>query len=310
MFDGTQILYGKLRPYLHNWLNPDFSGVAVGDWWVLKPCRIDKNFLFRIIQTKKFDSVANQSAGSKMPRADWNLISNSEFFIPKSKQEQQKVGEYFQNIDNHITLHQRKLEKLKNFKKAMLEKMFPKNGKKTPEIRFQGFTDDWEQRKLGDEAIEIVAGGDIDKSKLVDNGKYPVFANALTDEGIVGYYAEDYRIKAPAVTVTGRGDVGRVQARKVNFTPVVRLLSVTTEHDVDFLAEAINQNDIVLEFTGVPQLTVPKLAAYRIFFPSTLDEEKKIGNFFLLIDNLITLHQRKLEKLQQIKKAMLEKMFV
>ena len=110
MFDGTQILYGKLRPYLHNWLNPDFSGVAVGDWWVLKPCRIDKNFLFRIIQTKKFDSVANQSAGSKMPRADWNLISNSEFFIPKSKQEQQKVGEYFQNIDNHITLHQRKLK--------------------------------------------------------------------------------------------------------------------------------------------------------------------------------------------------------
>ena len=182
--------------------------------------------------------------------------------------------------------------------------------KKTPDIRFKGFTDDWEQRKLGDEAIEIVAGGDIDKSKLVDNGKYPVFANALTDEGIVGYYAEDYRIKAPAVTVTGRGDVGRVQARKVNFTPVVRLLSVTTEHDVDFLAEAINQNDIVLEFTGVPQLTVPKLAAYRIFFPSTLDEEKKIGNFFLLIDNLITLHQRKLEKLQQIKKAMLEKMFV
>ena len=82
VFDGSQVLYGKLRPYLHNWLNPDFSGVAVGDWWVLKPQNTDKNFVYRLIQTQLFDDVANQSAGSKMPRADWNLISNTEFAIP------------------------------------------------------------------------------------------------------------------------------------------------------------------------------------------------------------------------------------
>ena len=111
-FDGTQILYGKLRPYLHNWLNPNFKGIAVGDWWVLKPNRIDKDFLYRLIQTKKFDIIANQSIGSKMPRADWGLVSNAEFYIPLSFQEQRKIGGIFKNLDNLITLHQRKLKVL------------------------------------------------------------------------------------------------------------------------------------------------------------------------------------------------------
>ena len=147
---------------------------------------------------------------------------------------------------------------------------------------------------MGDEALEILAGGDVDKSRLVENGKYPVIANALTDDGIVGYYEDNFRVKAPAVTVTGRGDVGHAQARKVNFTPVVRLLSVKSNHDVDFLAEAINQNNVVLESTGVPQLTVPKLASYKLFFPPTIEEERKIGQYFLNLDHLITLHQYKL----------------
>lgn len=106
-FDGSQVLYGKLRPYLHNWLNPDFKGIAVGDWWVLKPINIDKKFLYRLIQTQQFDNIANQSSGSKMPRADWNLISNSEFTVPFSKEEQSKIGRYFDSLDNLITLHQR-----------------------------------------------------------------------------------------------------------------------------------------------------------------------------------------------------------
>lgn len=105
-FDGSQVLYGKLRPYLHNWLNPDFKGVAVGDWWVLKPINMDKNFLYRLIQTQKFDNIANQSSGSKMPRADWNLITNSEFVVPISKEEQCKIGKCFNNLDHLVTLHQ------------------------------------------------------------------------------------------------------------------------------------------------------------------------------------------------------------
>lgn len=127
-FDGSQVLYGKLRPYLHNWLNPDFKGIAVGDWWVLKPINMDKKFLYRLIQTQQFDNIANQSSGSKMPRADWNLISNSEFMVPFSKEEQSKIGRYFDSLDHLITLHQQKCAALKEFKKYMLQNMFPQKG--------------------------------------------------------------------------------------------------------------------------------------------------------------------------------------
>ena len=125
-FDGSQVLYGKLRPYLHNWLSPDFSGVAVGDWWVLKPVNVDKIFLFRLIQTEKFDDIANQSSGSKMPRADWNLLSNTEFMVPAEIEEERKIGQYFSELDHLITLHQKELDKLLALKKSMLSEMFPK----------------------------------------------------------------------------------------------------------------------------------------------------------------------------------------
>ena len=138
----------------------------------------------------------------------------------------------------------------------------------------------------------MVAGGDIDKDLILAEGQYPVIANALTGDGIVGYYDKEYRVNAPAVTVTGRGDVGHAKARLVNFTPVVRLLSVKSEHDVFFLENAINTLKILIESTGVPQLTVPQLAKYEGAFPRQLDEEEHIGAFFKQLDHLITLHQR------------------
>lgn len=150
----------------------------------------------------------------------------------------------------------------------------------------------WEQRELGDIATDMVAGGDIDKDLILGEGRYPVIANALSNDGIVGYYNNEYRIKAPAVTVTGRGDVGHAKARNVDFTPVVRLLSLKSNHDVFFLENAINTLKIVIESTGVPQLTVPQLAKYEVSFPKTLNEEEKIGQYFANLDRLITLHQR------------------
>lgn len=238
-----------------------------------------------------------------------NDFLNETFLVPSVK-EQKQIGAFLNKLDNLITLHQRKFEKLTNVKKSMLEKMFPQNGSSYPEIRFKGFTDPWEQRKLGDIASDMVAGGDIDKDLILAEGQYPVIANALTGDGIVGYYNKEYRVNAPAVTVTGRGYVGHAKARLVNFTPVVRLLSVKSEHDVFFLENAINTLKIVIESTGVPQLTVPQLAKYEVAFPRQLDEEEHIGAFFKQLDHLITLHQRELEKLQNIKKALLEKMFV
>ena len=224
--------------------------------------------------------------------------------------EQRQLGGIFKQLDNLITLHQRKYDKIVNIKKALLEKMFPAEGEEVPKIRFKGFTEAWEQRKLGGEAEELLAGGDIDKDLICESGRYPVIANALTNDGIVGFYEKYYRVEAPAVTVTGRGDVGHAQARRVNFTPVVRLLSIKSRHNVDFLENAINRGEVIIESTGVPQLTVPQLSKRTISFPQTVQEEEKIGKLFFKIDNLITLHQRQLEKLKNIKAALLEKMFV
>ena len=249
----------------------------------------------------------NPTIGAQ-PNLSLEQVANLEIAIP-SVSEQVKIGNYFEKLDNLITLHQRKFEKLTNVKKSMLEKMFPRNGSCYPEIRFKGFTDPWEQRKLGDIASDMVAGGDIDKDLILAEGQYPVIANALTGDGIVGYYDKEYRVNAPAVTVTGRGDVGHAKARLVNFTPVVRLLSVKSEHDVFFLENAINTLKIVIESTGVPQLTVPQLAKYEVAFPRQLDEEEHIGAFFKQLDHLITLHQREQITENIIKNSLKKRIF-
>ena len=243
------------------------------------------------------------------PKLMNNVMSEINIMITPDIDELEQISKLIEAYNQYITLHQRKLEHLNLKKKALLQKLFPKNGERYPELRFLGFTNAWEQRKLKSIANTIVAGGDIDKTKIKEIGTYPVIANALTKEGIVGYYNDDYRIEAPAVTVTGRGDIGVAKARHQNFTPVVRLLSLTTAHDVDFIEHAINNLKIVSESTGVPQLTVPQLSNYKIHITSII-EEQKIGVFISKLDNLITLHQRKLEHLQLQKKALLQQMFV
>ena len=124
VFHKGDVLYGKLRPYLQNWLLASFNGLAVGDFWVLQPQNTDSSFLYRLVQSQQFDGVANQSTGTKMPRADWKLVSKTKFAMPHSVDEQAAIGAYFEHLDTLITLHQRKLEKLQNIKKSCLEKMF------------------------------------------------------------------------------------------------------------------------------------------------------------------------------------------
>ena len=120
-FHQGDVLYGKLRPYLQNWLLPTFDGLAVGDFWVLQPQNADSSFLYRLIQSRQFDEVANQSTGTKMPRADWKLVSKTVFSIPSYISEQAAIGTYFTALDNLITLHQRKCDEEKQKKKALMQ---------------------------------------------------------------------------------------------------------------------------------------------------------------------------------------------
>lgn len=269
---------------------------------------VDNRFLYQYLRTNALLKYATEtSTGGTIKHLNQNVLIN--FCVPyPSKEEQQKIAEALSDMDNLISSLEKLIEKKKAIKQACLQKMFPKEGESVPEMRLPGFTDAWEQRKLGDIASDMVAGGDIDKDLILAEGQYPVIANALTGDGIVGYYDKEYRVNAPAVTVTGRGDVGHAKARLVNFTPVVRLLSVKSEHDVFFLENAINTLKIVIESTGVPQLTVPQLAKYEVAFPRQLDEEEHIGAFFKQLDNLITLHQCKLEKCKKIKEGMMQQL--
>lgn len=123
LFETGDVLFGKLRPYLQNWLLCQFMGIAVGDFWVFQPQIVSSAFLYYLIQSEAYQSVVNISSGTKMPRSSWSLVSETHFSIPKYK-EATMIGEFLTSIDKNITLHQRKLEKLKNLKAAYLNEMF------------------------------------------------------------------------------------------------------------------------------------------------------------------------------------------
>ena len=309
VFHQGDVLYGKLRPYLQNWLLPTFDGLAVGDFWVLQPQNADSSFLYRLIQSRQFDEVANQSTGTKMPRADWKLVSKTVFSIPSNISEQAAIGTYFTALDSLITLHQRKFEKLTNVKKSMLEKMFPQNGSSYPEIRFKGFTDPWEQRKFSD--ITFPAG---EKNK--DN--LPLESYSITNEH--GFVPQDekfenggtmreadkrmYYIVSPNSFAynPARINVGSIGYQNIGKNVIVSSLYEVfkTSEDVDdrllwhwFKSSDFQKLIMQLQEGGVRlYFYYDKLCMGEVSLPS-LDEQRKIGKLFDTLDNLITLHQRK-----------------
>ena len=312
LFDANKVLYGKLRPYLHNWVAPMYKGVAVGDWWVLNPCGLDRGFLYTLIQTVKFDTIANQSTGSKMPRADWKLLSTTEFSIP-SLDEQIKIGKLVEGLNDYITLHQRKLEKLQATKKALLYELFPIENSRRPKRRFKGFTDDWEQRKLG----EI--------TERYDNLRVPITAN-LRIPGNTPYYGangiQDYveghthEGEFVLVAEDGANDLKNYPVQFVNGRIWVNNHAHVLQGKKDiidnhFLAYAIRRTNMGSLLVGGsrPKLNAETLMKIAISVPE-IEEQRMVGTQLNQFDNLITLHQRKLEKLKNLKAAYLNEMFV
>lgn len=124
LFKPGYTLYGKLRPYLNNWLLPEFEGVALGDFWVFDPNGNDSNFIYYLVQSSRYQKVANDTSGTKMPRSDWKSVSTTVFAIPQTVAEQQAIGAYFSNLDNLINSHQEKITQLETLKKKLLQDMF------------------------------------------------------------------------------------------------------------------------------------------------------------------------------------------
>ena len=333
-FHQGDVLYGKLRPYLQNWLLPTFDGLAVGDFWVLQPQNADSSFLYRLIQSRQFDEVANQSTGTKMPRADWKLVSKTVFSIPSNISEQAAIGTYFTALDSLITLHQRKFEKLTNVKKSMLEKMFPQNGSSYPEIRFKGFTDPWEQRKLG-ELVDRVVRKNINNEStlpltisaqygLVDQITY--FNNRVASRDVSNYYLVlngEFAYNKSTSDGYPFGAVKRLDLyEKGVLSTLYIVFSPKKEQQIDsdyltvfFDTDRWHKGVAERAAEGARNHGLLNISAEDFFdidlsVPKDIVEQKQIGAFIRQLDNLITLHQRELEKLQNIKKSMLEKMFV
>lgn len=326
-FEPGDILFGKLRPYLQNWLAPDFTGIAVGDWWVLKPQGVNTEFICALLQSPQYQRVSNLSTGTKMPRSDWSVVARTTFAVPSQICEQAQIGKTFTNIDRLITLHQREHDKTVNIKKALLEKMFPKDGEDKPEIRFAGFTGAWEQRKLGN-LVEFFSGLTYSPHNVVSDGTLVLRSSNVKEGAIIN--ADNVFVEAECVNVSNvqvgdivvvvrngsRNLIGKhaLIKRSMPNTVIGAFMTGLRCHIPEFTNALLDTHHFDNEIkknlgATINQITTGEFKKMTFFVPEQ-SEQKKIGRIFTLLDNLIAQHQRELTKLQNIKKALLEKMFV
>ena len=278
----------------------------------------DTRFLAHLLGCMDLGRYSGQSA---QPGLAVGVLKEVETTVP-SKAEQQAIGSFFSRLDSLITLHQRKYDKLVIFKKSMLEKMFPKDGESVPEIRFAGFTDPWEQRKLGElfeESDERASDREI-LSVSVANGIYP--ASESDRETNPGASLANYKIVhfGDVVYNSMRMWQGAVDASRYDgiVSPAYVVARPNSEVYARFFARLLRQPMLLKQYQQVSQgnskdtqvLKFDDFASIGISMPASENEQRRIGGFFDRLDSLITLHQRKLELLQNIKKSLLDKMFV
>ena len=241
-----------------------------------------------------------------------STFAKFDVLLPRCADEQKQLGQYFSLIDNLITLHQRKHDKLVNIKKSMLEKMFPREGKNVPDIRFSGFTEDWEQRKVNE--ICSISTGKSNTQDKIDDGKYPFYVRSPIIERSNRYLYDEEAVLTVGDGV-GTGKVFHYVNGKYDIHQrVYRLFDFSGDIDAKFFYHWFSENFYnrvmyMTAKTSVDSVRLEMIADMEITAPS-YDEQKKISSYLDNFDNLIALHQRKLEKLKNIKKSCLEKMFI
>ena len=303
-FHQGDVLYGKLRPYLQNWLLPTFDGLAVGDFWVLQPQNADSSFLYRLIQSRQFDEVANQSTGTKMPRADWKLVSKTVFSIPSNISEQAAIGTYFTALDSLITLHQRKCVFLFGFFQAFISMIFTAS------------TFSWEQRKLGELVDRVVRKNTNNESTLpltisaqyglVDQITY--FNNRVASRDVSNYYLVLNGEFAYNKSTSDGYPFGAVKRLDLYEKGVLSTLYIVfapkkeQQIDSDYLTvffDTDRWHKGVAERAaegarnhGLLNISAEDFFDIDLSVPKDIVEQKQIGAFIRQLDNLITLHQR------------------
>lgn len=297
-FQPRDVLFGKLRPYLHNWLFPNFHGRAVGDFWVLRAnSNVFPGYLFQLVQAPRFQSIANISSGTKMPRSDWKTVAESHFLLPDVS-EQKRIWQLFKVLDDLIAATQGKLDQLQMVKKALLQHLFDQS------MRFKGYSDPWEKRYLKD-VIYVNSGRDY---KHLSPGMIPVYGTGgymLSVNEALSY--ED------AIGIGRKGTIDKPYLLKAPFWTVDTLFYLTVQDNMDIsfvfpLLQTIRWKQLD-ESTGVPSLSKKTIESVMVHVPKK-EEQKNLGNLFLFVDNLIAATQSKLSSLESLKKALLQGLFI
>lgn len=278
---------------------------------LLKSKMQNNRFIYQFLKTDLFvNRLKLIVAASGQPKFNKTDLKKLKLQVP-SLPEQTKVADFLSTVDDKIQNQQDKISHLENIKKGFMQKIFSRK------IRFKDdggeeFTE-WEEKKLGD-LFEVSAGGDIDLSMCTknktDENIYPVYANALEKNGLYAY-SKLYKVEGECITVTARGNIGFAIPRKEKFYPIVRLLVLKPKINlnVKFFSEIINSTNILIESTGVPQLTAPQIKKLKIK-TTCLKEQQKIADFLSSFDKKISTEEETLEHLKQLKKGLLQQMFV
>ena len=326
VFETNDILYGKLRPYLKNWLHPNFNGIALGDFWVLQARNCDSKFLFSLIQSPKFQRVANDTSGTKMPRSDWKTVSQTEFSIPASNDEQSAIGSLFRTLDDLLAGYKDNLANYQSLKATMLSKMFPKAGQSFPEIRLNGFEGEWEIKKF--KSISTKRGKSNNKGY-----NYPAYSVSnqsgliLQSEQFEGSRLENLEKTSYKIVESNEFayNPARINVGSIAFNDLDETVIVSSLYVIFSLDKSINNNYALL-FIKSPEfnkevrrntegsvreyLFYENFANIRIPIPPTLEEQCAIGSYFSNFDNLINSHQEKISQLEILKKKLLQDMFI
>ena len=281
----------------------------------------DDDFIFTSLENIS-GSIKAIASNQAVPIVNKTTFGETEIKVPSELAEQQKIGAYFRNLDHIITLHQRKLKHVKDLKKSMLQKMFPKNGQEYPELRFPGFTEPWEQRTFGDVGSvsmckrifknETSDGGDIPFYKIGTFGGEP---DAYISRELFEEYKEKYSYPDEGdILLSASGTIGRI----VEYTGEEAYFQdsniVWLSHDKSISNKFLKVLYPTVKWDGIEGSTIKRLYNDNFlktqFMMPKIEEQERLGEYFEQLDNLITLHQRELEHFKLLKKGMLQQMFV
>ena len=299
--------------------------------YVLQEFLVDRSFIFSEIGNKLPKKIKQEARTGNIPYIVMDMLTELKVSIPQNDTEQKKIGDFFKQLDDTITLHQRKLAKLKELKQGYLQKMFPKNGSKFPQLRFAGFADAWVQRKLGEHSNILTGGtpktsmsnywnpkeipwmssGEVNKRRINETD------NMISKEGLENSSARWVKENSIVIALAGQGKTrGTVAVNNIPLTTNQSIAAIEPDETLNFefifqnLSKRYDELRMMSSGDGTRGGLNKKIIDEIIIAAPILEEQEKIGSFFKQLDNTIALHQRKLDLLKEQKKGYLQKMFV